>query len=101
MKISCPSCGWQPKPTSVWACDRRCRHRWNTFDTGGVCPACARIWAETQCHACRKHNPHPDWYQEDGDGEERSVETDAGEQVSDDEWADIERRLTEPTTSPG
>jgi hypothetical protein len=26
-----------------------CGHEWNTFDTGGVCPACVHQWTETQC----------------------------------------------------
>ena len=41
-RIRCPICGWVPKKTDLWWCT--CRHVWNTFDTGGVCPACLHRW---------------------------------------------------------
>jgi hypothetical protein len=37
-RIKCPLCGWSPRKDDRWACS--CGHTWNTFDTGGVCPAC-------------------------------------------------------------
>ncbi len=49
-RIRCPSCGWAPGRHDLWACT--CLHLWNTFETGGVCPACGRLWAETQCPPC-------------------------------------------------
>jgi len=36
--IRCPLCGWSPRKEDLWSCS--CGHVWNTFDTGGVCPAC-------------------------------------------------------------
>jgi len=44
-----------------------CRHKWNTFDTGGVCPQCPTIWHRTQCLGCFDHHPHLDWYHDDAD----------------------------------
>src|SRR6266852_8293404 len=37
-RIRCPLCGWSPRKDDRWSCS--CGHEWNTFDTGGVCPAC-------------------------------------------------------------
>jgi hypothetical protein len=44
-RIRCPLCRWSPREDDKWFCD--CGHAWNTFDTGGVCPACP---------------PHSQWY---------------------------------------
>ena len=59
-RIRCPKCGWEPAAGDTWAC--ACGHAWNTFDTRGECPACHRIWAETQCPSCGVWSPHEDWY---------------------------------------
>jgi hypothetical protein len=58
--IRCPKCGWRPGPHDRWAC--KCGHIWNTFDTGGVCPACMYQWTETACLRCGEWSPHSDWY---------------------------------------
>lgn len=62
IKICCPKCEWEPNASSRWRCS--CGHSWNTFDTGGRCPACKKVWEETQCHAskCHQWSPHLDWY---------------------------------------
>jgi hypothetical protein len=59
--IRCPLCRWRPRKTDRWMC--KCRHIWNTFDTGGVCPSCLFQWLQTQCLACKKFSPHSDWYE--------------------------------------
>jgi hypothetical protein len=46
-RIRCPLCGWTPGKNDQWACSYG--HQWNTFDTGGVCPACLHHWTSTQC----------------------------------------------------
>lgn len=61
--IRCPKCGWRPGPHDRWAC--KCGHIWNTFDTGGVCPACLYQWTVTACLRCGEWSPHSDWYAED------------------------------------
>jgi len=61
--IRCPKCGWRPGPDDRWAC--KCGHIWNTFDTGGVCPACLYQWTVTACLRCGEWSPHSDWYAEE------------------------------------
>jgi hypothetical protein len=58
-RIRCPLCGWSPRKEDKWFCT--CGDEWNTFDTGGVCPACLHQWRETQCLSCSGWSPQ-DWY---------------------------------------
>jgi hypothetical protein len=41
-----------------------CKHTWNTFDTGGVCPKCLYQWKITVCLACHRWSAHSDWYRD-------------------------------------
>ncbi len=59
-RIRCPRCAWQPRQHDRWSC--LCDHVWNTFDTGGVCPACRKVWEQTQCLRCHEFSPHEAWY---------------------------------------
>jgi len=59
-RIRCPLCDWSPRKEDKWFCE--CGHSWNTFDTGGVCPACLRQWTETQCLSCIRWSLHSLWY---------------------------------------
>jgi hypothetical protein len=59
-RIRCPCCRWAPGRHDLWACT--CLHLWNTFETGGICPACGREWADTQCPRCSSWSPHLEWY---------------------------------------
>jgi len=59
-RIRCPTCDWSPKPDSRWRCV--CKHNWNTFDTGGICPSCMFQWTNTQCLACAAWAAHSAWY---------------------------------------
>lgn len=72
-RIRCPHCGWQPTPSSVWACESRgtpepdfggCGTVWNTFETRGRCPGCAHQWTWTSCPRCEEWSRHEDWYEE-------------------------------------
>jgi hypothetical protein len=58
--IRCPLCGWSPRKEDKWFCT--CGNEWNTFETGGVCPACLHQWAETQCLSCSRWSAHTLWY---------------------------------------
>ena len=62
-RIRCPKCNWSPRAEDRWSC--KCGHLWNTFDTGGVCPACLYQWEITMCPRCGKWSAHSDWYSED------------------------------------
>jgi hypothetical protein len=62
MKIYCPGCRWEPLPESEWQCAMPCGSVWNTFDTGGRCPQCGKVWQETQCLRCGLWSKHHDWY---------------------------------------
>jgi len=62
-RIRCPKCNWSPRAHDRWMC--KCGHIWNTFDTGGVCPACLYQWTMTACLACHLWSPHSDWYTQD------------------------------------
>jgi len=67
MQVKCPSCQWKPATAFRWVCTGgNCGHAWNTFDTGGVCPECSKIWDETFCYECKTMQPHVDWYHDDG-----------------------------------
>ena len=63
-RIRCPLCGWSPLKEDKWFC--ACGHEWNTFETGGVCPARLQRWTETQCLSCARWSAHSEWYQTDG-----------------------------------
>ena len=70
-RIRCPSCGWQPAPSSRWSCvdtgapenfSAGCGHAWNTFETKGRCPGCSYQWRHTACLQCQAWAKHEDWY---------------------------------------
>jgi hypothetical protein len=52
-----------PRAHDRWVC--KCGHEWNTFDTGGVCPACLYQWTVTACLSCDQWSAHSDWYVQD------------------------------------
>ena len=60
MEIYCPKCRWEPPPSARWQCT--CGHVWHTFETGGQCPGCTKVWRDTMCLACRGWSKHHDWY---------------------------------------
>ena len=66
-EIYCPKCEWHPRAHDRWQCS--CHHVWNTFDTGGTCPACGNTWYDTCCLSCHAWSPHADWYHETATGE--------------------------------
>jgi hypothetical protein len=65
LKIRFPLCQWQPRKPDRWLCFPGCHHSWNTFDTAGICPGCAKHWNETACHRCHEWSAHEAWYAHD------------------------------------
>ena len=65
IRIRCPKCNWEPDGKPYWQCS--CGHVWDTFSTGGRCPACQKVWEDTKCPGhvggCDKWSPHLDWYE--------------------------------------
>ena len=59
-RIRCPLCGRTARKDDRWAFS--CGHEWNTFDTGGVCPACLQQCTSTQCLSCEQWSAHSNWY---------------------------------------
>jgi hypothetical protein len=55
--ICCPLCKWMPRSFDRWMC--KCRHVWNTFDTGGVYPKCLYQWKITSCPKCKQWSHTP------------------------------------------
>lgn len=60
--ICCPKCRWKPRAKCEWSC--KCSHKWNTFETRGLCPGCAYQWELTGCLQCGAMSPHLEWYVE-------------------------------------
>jgi predicted amidophosphoribosyltransferase len=63
LRIRCPQCQWQPQRPDRWLCSPGCQHSWNTFETAGICPGCAKHWHETACLRCHEWSLHSEWYQ--------------------------------------
>jgi len=63
LRIRCPLCAWQPEKKDRWMCWPGCQHVWNTFETAGVCPGCAKHWHSTVCLRCQQWSAHEDWYE--------------------------------------
>lgn len=60
MEIKCPKCKKKPSSGDLWICS--CQHIWDTFQTGGHCPKCNKIWEDTSCPKCSKWSKHIAWY---------------------------------------
>jgi hypothetical protein len=58
--VRCPRCEWIPGLNTRWICN--CGHTWNTFWTGGRCPACQFQWTVTAWQRCGELSPHDNWY---------------------------------------
>lgn len=64
-RIYCPRCEWKPQAYDRWQCVPSCGTVWNTFETRGRCPGCAKQWQTTQCLSCHVYSLHEAWYHEE------------------------------------
>jgi len=58
--FACPSCNTAPPVGPFWTCNH-CKARFDTFETGGVCPQCSARFATTTCLDCRRPFPLAEW----------------------------------------
>lgn len=56
----CPSCRTAPPIGPIWRCNK-CDTKFDTFETGGVCPQCAARFEKTTCLDCRHQAPISEW----------------------------------------
>jgi Zn-dependent protease len=57
---SCPFCHQHPPQSPLWSCP--CGSRFDTFQTGGNCPACGRAFQTTMCPFCQQSSPIHLWF---------------------------------------
>ena len=58
--FACPSCRTAPPVGPFWSCNQ-CKTRFDTFETGGVCPQCSARFTTTTCLDCRRASPMAEW----------------------------------------
>jgi Zn-dependent protease len=58
--FACPSCRTAPPLGPIWRCNK-CDTKFDTFETGGVCPNCAARFDKTACLDCRQSYPVNEW----------------------------------------
>lgn len=58
--FSCPTCNSSPPIGEFWGC-ANCRHRFDTFASGGTCPYCGTQFPVTRCFDCGRAHPMNEW----------------------------------------
>jgi Zn-dependent protease len=58
--FACPSCRTAPPIGPIWRCNK-CQAKFDTFETGGVCPQCSARFEKTTCLDCRQQAPVAEW----------------------------------------
>ena len=58
--FACPSCRTAPPIGPIWRCNK-CDTKFDTFETGGVCPQCSARFEKTTCLDCRHQASIPEW----------------------------------------
>jgi Zn-dependent protease len=58
--FSCPTCHSSPPLGEFWGCSN-CKHRFDTFASGGVCPYCGAQFMTTRCMDCGRAHPVGEW----------------------------------------
>jgi Zn-dependent protease len=57
---ACPSCLTAPPLGALWLCVS-CGKRFDTFQTGAICPHCSAQYGVTQCLDCGTSRPSSEW----------------------------------------
>ena len=60
--VACPACHTAPPMGAFWGCSQ-CRTRFDTFETGAVCPHCQATFTITTCAECGASRPFQEWVQ--------------------------------------
>jgi Zn-dependent protease len=58
--FACPSCRTAPPLGPIWRCNK-CDTKFDTFETGGVCPNCSARFEKTACLDCHQSYPVNEW----------------------------------------
>ena len=58
--FACPSCRTAPPVGPFWKCGQ-CGQSFDTFETRGACPNCARVYPVTMCLDCGEQHAMTDW----------------------------------------
>jgi Zn-dependent protease len=58
--FACPSCRSAPPIGPIWRCNK-CDTKFDTFETGGVCPQCSARFEKTACLDCHQQAPVAEW----------------------------------------
>jgi len=58
--FACPSCGTAPPIGAYWGC-AACRIRFDTFETGAMCPRCRAQFPTTRYLDCGRAYPLHEW----------------------------------------
>ncbi len=58
--FACPSCKTSPPVGEYWICPK-CKNRFDTFQSQGVCPSCAAQFPVTSCPECAARHPIAEW----------------------------------------
>ncbi|HZI51151.1 MAG TPA: site-2 protease family protein [Terriglobia bacterium] len=58
--FACPTCKAAPPQGPLWVC-MACRNRFDTFETGAVCPRCHATFPKTRCSNCGEWAAHHEW----------------------------------------
>lgn len=59
-EYACPACHAAPPVGNFWGC-AKCRVYFDTFETGGACPKCGVVFAETRCVDCGAGHSFEQW----------------------------------------
>ena len=58
--FACPGCKSAPPIGPIWRCNQ-CETKFDTFQTGGVCPQCSARFEKATCLDCQRQAPIAEW----------------------------------------